>query len=220
MAAVDAIAETVDLTLVLDPAELWPDPADCPDWPILPANFPDAVIRSRGAAEQRLAAVSRALNQARGRLRHVTAKERQDLQAEHFATGSHPALQRFGVEGLRPIHPYQDGKAPLIAEAALIRGYLRKLDARAVKEAEAAEKRRVDTLRDRLDRYLAGHASVEAKLAEASEGAARHRQRIADEQAFRDENDLRRQLAEMHREAVSAANDLGIDPPSRPEAVK
>lgn len=218
MAAVDAIEEVIDLTMVLDPADIWPDPAACPDWPLLPRNHPDSVITGRAPAEQRLANLSRSINGTSGRLRPPSAKERAALRAEHFREGSDPAVLRYGIPDLAPIHPYQPGKAPVIAEATLIRGYLRKLDAAAATEREAAEEKRLAGLRRRVERYGPALSSIKEKLVEGADGAARYRQHLVDEKAYHDEIVLKRQLADMHRDAASAANELGIDPPSRPEA--
>ena len=110
-----------------------------------------------------------------------------------------------------------ENDAMLMVEACHLRGYLRKLDDAAVRDAEAAEQRKLADARRTLERYRADVPARIAEIDSLAEAAARHQQRIDDERAVLRTQELRRHLRETHSAAVIAAHTLGLGVPDAPQ---
>ncbi|AKM09313.1 hypothetical protein [Croceicoccus naphthovorans] len=214
--------DVIDRTMTLDPAKLWPEPADCPDWPVLNAAQIQhgQFITGRTSAEQRLNALGVKLNGGNFRnLRAPTPDEREVMQAETFKDGTpdNPRWHALGLGDLKPAHPSHRNLAELMVEAAHIRGYLRKLDVQETKAVADRARREREQDQARVDSYAKQVERDTAELAELAEAVKRHEQRLADERAFRRASDLKHALIAGHSNAVQAANRLGIEAPARPE---
>jgi hypothetical protein len=212
---------TIDRTMTLDPAELWPDPLECPDWP----NLDEAslrrtsFIRGRKTAEAQLETLARHFNRGHGQLRAPTEAERADLFARLFTRGPtrNSRWLALGITDLNPRGPMVEGEVDSIVEAAHLRAYLRKLDAQEAKEAEEKVQRERERAQRTVDGYVAAQAAGKAELEGLADAVARHEQRLADEQAYRRAGEVRHSLSHGHFEAVQAARELGIAPPAAPE---
>lgn len=64
MSAAEKLATVPDLTRTLDHEALWPDPEDCPDWPLYPNDLSRQMNmpRTRADAEKRLHSFALQLN--------------------------------------------------------------------------------------------------------------------------------------------------------------
>jgi hypothetical protein len=200
-----------DLTLVLDPAELWPAPEGCPDWPLAFDDINRAMngVGGRDEAAARLHDLARLLNDDKP-TRAPTDTERARLRGEYFAPGNviDWRWSQLGLDHMRPASSAVTSRARLIVEAAHLRGHLRKLDARAAAAAERKEAARLASLRAAVDRAPETLADLERQLAEAEMGEARHLQRLADEQAAHRAHELRAQIVGVKAEAEQAARLL------------
>jgi hypothetical protein len=125
-------------------------------------------------------------------------------------------FQALGLS-FRPASHSVETKAMAIVESCHIRGWLRKLDAAAESEAKRKKEAETASLRDKAEGWPAREAATLAELQALMEGEKRHLQRIADEKAYYRARDLRAYLEGGRREAVQAAQSLGIDLPSAPE---
>lgn len=207
-----ALADVIDRRQVLDPAALWPGPVKCPDWPAVAAHQRYDGSRGKAAAEARLELLGQLLNRGSGKLRSPTEDERAEEFARLFRkTGSQ--WHHLGIPSLSPLGMLAENDATLIVEAAHIRGYLRKLEAIAERDAEADRRRKESIARRTLEKYRSISATSIAEIKAMAEAAERHRQRIEDEKAFYRSKELRRQLDAMHSEAVTAAHALGLGVP-------
>ena len=199
----------VDLTQLFDPAKQWPNAETCPDWPINLGNpMGHQPPGSVALAEQKLEYLSGLLNKGAA-TRKPNATDISQIKKQYFAVGNHgPHWLALGFTGLT-VKPGTRQEAELIVEAAHIRGYLRKLKLR--------QDRAVQLTGDEVKRYNRGivdtykRQSVIAKkeLEQLSAAEERHKQRIADEQAFKRANYLRQHLTHLRSEAGMAANRLG-----------
>jgi hypothetical protein len=104
-----------------------------------------------------------------------------------------------------------------VLESVHIRGHLRRLDAAAELEAKRKKEAETARLRDKAGGWPARERNLLDELAAVQEGAERHQQRLDDERAFLRVRELRQALTLGRREAVSAAQSLGIAEPSAPE---
>lgn len=212
-AATKLDVKAADLTMTFDPAALWPDPEDCPDWPLARDALNRAMNAPRSAEEARakLRGLGYALN-GEASARAPTGAECAAARERFFAEGSEVNWRwpLLGFGHLRPATPSVRDASNLIVEAAHIRGYLRKLETRAANAAQAkadAEQARLRALVDGFPNTLAG---LERQLEKASEGEARHLQRVADEADARRAHDLRHQITATRQEAERAAARLGV----------
>jgi hypothetical protein len=216
----EAPAPVIDQTHVLDPAKLWPNAFDCPDWPILSdeRRFHAGHVGGREHAEERLQHLGNILNRGARSLRMPTEEERQSIIERTFRRGdtNRPDWYALGVL-MKPLNNLVEETAFAIVEAAHVRGYLRKLDASAEREKEAAVARDAGEARRVLADYRATVLPEIEEINALSEAAARHRQRIADEKAFFRSLDLRRHVDSFYPKAVSAAHKLGLSAPEAPD---
>lgn len=213
----------IDLTLVLEPAELWADPSAVPPWPYVPPGYPLHVPNTRQAAEAALQALREALNPAGAPLRDPSEAERASLKERLFAPVVPQPFDdpdeaawklRHGISGLRPRAPH-DKRPEQVIEAAHIRAYLRNLDEAERTAKERAENSKTTRARHTLDQSVAVHAERVAELAGLREAADRHRQRVEDERAFYRVNEIRRnELPGLESQARQAANTLGEPTPT------
>lgn len=205
---------TMDRTLILDPAELWPDPLSCPDWPIETATRRFEGQRGRAGAEAHLERLGAVLNRG-GKLHKPSAEERAEAFARIFARHGSD-FYRYGITDLSALNRTVEEQARVAVDAAHVRGYLRKLDAQEARAAEQAQRRLVEDARKTLDRFNADVAARRAELTELAEAEARHKQREADERAARRCIEIRANLRHAHFPAVQAAGVLGVEAPAMP----
>lgn len=215
-----AAETTLDRTRILDIEKLWPDPLDCPDWPI---EFNHGHTQRRyngrkgrdGAVEQ-LERLGELLNRG-GRLHKPTAEEREDAFNRVFTRGgaSFRPAQELGLD-LSPLDRTTEKQAEMIIQAAHVRGYIRKLDALQARAAEDEKRRKTEAAQKTVDGFAVLVDSSRKELTELAEAEARHRQRIEDERAFARCSDIRKNLMLAHGEARMAAHQLGVEEPPKP----
>ncbi|MCC5992489.1 MAG: hypothetical protein JJT99_08185 [Rhodobacteraceae bacterium] len=213
-----------DLTLTKDPAAIWPDALDCPDFPLQSRGAEFKPAWARADAEKRLRALSGILN-GNGPLRAPTDAERAEALERHFKP------RMAAIRGLREVTFETRGfpglvgaigtnHGDLIAEATHLRGYLRKLAVQAEQAAADAQARAERRARATLDDY---RATIEAKKAEAealADGAARYRQWLDDQRAYERLQAMPRDLEGLHQGAVAAAQELGEAAPKAPDWIE
>lgn len=219
MAFGDAQAEAVDLTLVLDPAAVWPDPMSCPDWPIRPLTTRTGMsIQGEADARGQLEQLIRMLARSE-RVREPTEEERQAAFAAHFRRLDNPDLGgwRGIIHGLEPLNHVVETRARQIVEGLHLRGYLRKLEARRQREAEGRDERRRNEREARLKKLQPQAAEISAQLEPLLEAEARHQQRLDDAKAWAQAQNLRLSLQGAHDEARAVAGALGVEPPKLAE---
>ena len=217
----------VDLTLLRDPAAIWPEPGDCPDWPLMTDGNRGAQNRpGLEQAEARLADLMDILNPKDTPTRAPTKAEAETLTVQHF-TKHEPQpgenlskIQRWtdlGFAGFRPAGGMAGDKARMIAEGVHIRGYLRKLEALKAQSETLTTARAERRLKARVAGYtglIDDHMTTLTQLAEAE---ARHLQMIEDRRAHERCIELRRTLRIRHADAIVAAAELGVDVPVLPD---
>lgn len=212
-----AVPPVIDLTMVLDPAELWPDVSQCPDWPYVPPTNRDHIPRGRQAAEEALAALRRHLTHG-APTRDPSPSEQAALRVEIFSSDrvENSWAIRHGIFGLGPRSP-TDRRPDAVVQAAHIRGYLRRLNHEADRAAVAKAHSDRSNAERKLSHAVISHAERLAEYQGLAEAAARHEQRLADERAFHRRNELRRhELPGAVEQARQAANTLGQEAPSFP----
>ena len=204
-----------DLTRVFDPAVLWPDPSTCPDWP---CDHPELGRPTRGYgsmqdAEAALEILFRNVNQG-GSLREPTKEDAAWCRKEYFQPGNAINFRwpLLGFGDLRP-SPGHGSTAELIVEATHIRGYIRKLEAKAQRQTEADEQYRRSRLQRKIDHHKQNEPRLLRELRELEKAERRYFQRVEDEKAAARCLEIRDQLTAGHRDAVSAASALGVDAP-------
>jgi hypothetical protein len=207
-----------DLTRVFDPAVLWPDPDACPNWP---GDHPELGRPSRGYgtiqdAEAALEILFRNVNQT-GSVREPTNEDAAWCRNEYFQSGNAIDFRwpSLGFGDLRP-RPGHGSIPELIVEATHIRGYIRKLEAKAKKQADADERYRLSSLQHKIDHYKQSEPRLLRELRELEKAERRYFQRVDDEKAAVRCANIRSHLEGAHRDAVSAASTLGVDPPIAP----
>ncbi len=217
---VEAPAILPDLTLGFDPADIWPDPMDCPPYPRFAKTVTD-----RATLLERLTGAVVTVSGFASEYSKPDPDAVSVFVADHFgpriARFSDPTcefLDRMGepFAGKYP-DPNKSHRAMALIEAIHLRGWLRKLetlDAKAKDEERAKAERRA---RARLDEWEKEVAELTAAIADRAEAEARHRQRVADERAAKANSGARHTLERHHRAAVEAAQVLGIDPPELPK---
>lgn len=201
-----------DLTMVIDPVGRGPDPEACPDWPLSRDDFNRAMRPPRPAsdARTRLRAIGVVLH--RGTVARVpTDAERAEARGRFFANEAKINWQwsALGFDGIRPAAGGQRQAAHLIVEAAHLRGYLRKVEAREGSAAKAKTDAEKASLQATVDAFPDTLAAYQARLAAVAVGEARHLQRLADEADARRSSDVRGQIEAIRAEAERAAAQLG-----------
>lgn len=200
-----------DLTMTLDPSELWPDPAACPDWPLVPNTFNRAMTApgSREQAAQRLRDLGRMLDNT-DMVRAPTPAERASLRQRYFRAGSvvNWKWDQLGRTGTAPASPAVEREAQLIADACHLRGYIRRLDEAAQAEPERAEAARLESLHRRADDAPETLRRLEDQLAALADAEARFLQSQADQRAAALAHDLRHQIDGVRAEAAQARRAL------------
>lgn len=213
----DRAPETLpDRTRILDPKDYWPDPLKCPDWPQLrQGQVANGIVGKRGA-EMQLEGMGQRLNRHGYKLRVPTAADRAQEIARMFRP-SGGDWQHLGIANLSVLGIASREDANLIVEACHIRGYLRKLAAQEERAAEAADRQRLANARSTLDNYRAEAPARIENVKALSEAAARHQQRLDDEQAWHNLRGAKQNLDGFYSEAVRAAHELGLHVPDAPE---
>lgn len=213
-----------DLTLLRDPAAIWPDPMDCPDWPLLAGGERKSLRPTREEAEGALANHIEALHGAGATLRPPTKGETEAAIARYFQVrepgtggGSSGRFDALGYQGLRKALSDTWGHSSRIIESTHIRGYLRKLDAEEEQANSIRVRRDEGQLKARVSRYTSIRGERLAELDKLKEAEERHLQMLADQRAHARCVEVRRQLRIGYADAKAAANDLGIDVPDLPE---
>lgn len=208
----------MDRTRILDPKDIWRDPMACPDWPALTGNMRYDGVRGKTGAEARLETIGHYLNRGEGALRVPTEDEREAQFAVTFRrSGSFANWHAMGIHNLSPLGMMAEADAMLMVEACHIRGYLRKLEAAAQRDADVVQERKLAEARHTLAEY---RRTVPAEIEEhdgLAEAVARHKQRIEDERAFDRSRAIRDHVATLHSAAVQAAHTLGLGVPDAPE---
>lgn len=206
-----------DLAQLLDPSEIWPDPADCPDWPISFGPSSGLTVQGPAAARARLEHLTRFLSGGRKVSTGMPSlQDRKRLRAEFFTTErvENAWAIRHGVRGLGPAHPKMADRATAIVEAAHIRGYLRKLELADQAMAERDKAAKESSARVVLAQAQERHAAALSEYKGLEIAAARHEQRCADERAFRRRQELQRHtFPGIEADVRAAANTLGVAPP-------
>ena len=209
----------IDMTHVLDPAEFWPDPMSCPDWPM---EYDDGYSkrryegpRGKAGAEMRMQMLGSALNRGITNLRKPTQEERAAEFARTFKRAGSP-FYRYGINDLAARDRLTEDQARMMVDALHVRGYLRKLEAIEARQEEARKERPRAEARQTLARYRNTVDGSTEEIAALAEAAARHQQRIDDEKAFNRSRMLRQNLETLHANAVTAAHVLGEEAPARP----
>ncbi len=206
-----------DRTQTLDPKEFWPNVRECPDWPYISTNGGFDGQRGKVGAEARLDNIGRHLNRAATALHVPSADDRTDEFARVFRrSGAFHNWPALGIYNLSPLGRMAEDEAMLMVEACHIRGYLRKLEAAAVRDAEAAEQRKQAQARRTLEDYRTKAPEHIAGINSLAEAVARHRQREEDERAVSLDRMHRDQLDTLHSAAVQAAHSLGLGVPDAP----
>ena len=213
-----------DLTQLRDPAALWPEPSDCPDWPYSVTGERSGDPPNRELAEARLANHIVALHGEDATLRAPTEAEIETAISRYFSpmepgsrSGKSDRFEALGFAGLNKALSDNGGFALRIVESTHLRGWLRKLDAQAELGDAAQTERAERELKARVHRYTGvrdGHLSEINRLAEAE---ARHLQAKADKLAHARCVELRRALRISHADAEGAAKKLGTTVPELPE---
>lgn len=177
-----------DLTLLRDPAALWPDPEDCPD----PGeNY------TREWTEVQLQRASAILN-GPGPLRAPTDDER---------GGAEEWLERRDPGGRKRF---------MVERARHLRGHLRKLDAQAEareKHAEQRKEQRAAKVGAQFEEHL---ERLYVEKDDLIAGAERYRQHLADKEAYGRVRFMRDEISQAHSAAVSAAREAGVEAPALP----
>lgn len=215
-----------DLTLLRDPAAIWPDPMDCPEWPLSASS---AAINyglrpTREEAEGALANHIDALHGADAILRPPTKPEIEAAIARYFQVrepgsggGSSERFDMLGYQGLRKSLADTWGHSSRIIDATHIRGFLRKLDAEEEQDKALKVGRDERQLKARVSRYTSIRGERLAELDTLKAAEERHLQTIDDQRAHARCVEIRRGLRIGFADASTAAKDLGIDVPDLPE---
>lgn len=214
----DAIETAIDRTQVLDVTKLWPNPLDCPDWPVEVGTRRYEGRRGRAGAEDQLERLGQILNRAR----HIHSPGEDEREAAFnrvfIAKGS--MFQHLGLHNLSALDRTTEDQARLIVDAAHVRGYLRRLDAEEDRAAEARKRNELAAAESTFDKWSASVAAAEKELAELADAVARHRQRVEDEKAFHRSREIRHNIRHSHFPAAQAAAHLGKPAPEMPAFVR
>jgi len=211
-----APATAIDRTQILDPKAFWPDAMACPDWPCLGPQQGFNGPRGKVGAEMRLEAIGSYLNRGPGALRAPTSDER-DAEFSRTFRRNGSNWHHLGIRELSPLGRMVEGEAGLIVEACHLRGYLRKLETKVVRDAEAAERAKQAEARRTLEDYRATAPAEIEEFRSLAEAVARHQQRLEDERAFDRSRALRQHVETLHSAAVQAAHTLGLGVPDAPD---
>ena len=213
-----------DLTLLRDPADIWPEPTDCPDWPYSTGGSLQGLPPTKEDAEAVLANHIAALHGKDATLRKPTKAETEDAISRYFSviepgvgSGKIARFTALGYAGLNRALSDSGGFASRIVESTHIRGWLRKLDAAEEQNKTLQAGRDERQLQGRLHRYKTICDSHVAELSELSEAEERHLQAKADMLAHARCVELRRTLRARHADAEAAAREMGVDAPELPE---
>ena len=203
-----------DLTMVFDPAAIWPNAEDCPDWPLANdalnrrMNPPRSLVEAQGS----LSHLGRAMNDGKP-VTAPTDAQRAELRARYFKarpspTATHRVWDALGLTDIRAASPGVNSTAEQIVLACHLRGYIRKLSERERLARERRAAARLAGLRDKVGRAPDQLARFAAELAEAEKGEKRHHQRLADEHAATRAAELRRAIDAITSEAAQAEATL------------
>ena len=206
-----------DLSLVLDPASLWPNPEDCPDWPLQDrqSSLYNAVL-GKADAVARLERIGRSLHRF-GNTRPPTEAESKAAIEENFRSGAGSLNWRWDALGFTDMKPRVSSDTPLLmVEAAHIRGFLRKMEAREAEAAKAQADREERRQRDGLARSVQAAKDLEDELKSLAPAIERHQQRLDDEKAAHRAAEIRYWLPIVRSEAASASRELGIEATALP----
>lgn len=210
-------AQAIDLTLTFDPAEVWPDPLSCPDWPLRPmeTRTGQTVIGERMAREQ-LELVQYKLARTTNH-RPPTAAERKRARAHFFRDTDQPQAgdwsHSLGLRGVTIRDRTTEDGARAIVEGLHIRGYIRKLERQAERDAQQKEADARRRAQHRVDTFSEAHRAMAEEFAALEEAEKRHLQRLADEQAVGRRRDLKSAASQLKFEARRAASELGVELP-------
>lgn len=214
-----------DYSLLRDPAEIWPEPEDCP---VYPTNA-GGEVHGRGRydkdeAEARLSYLIGLLGSSEGPFRAPTDAEKRAFMSRHFVipepgtnSGKMQRLARLGFGGLQTASGDLGRKAMAAVEAVHLRGYLRKLEAEAQQNealTDDREKRKLKAVVTGFTAILGNHVAELNALAASEE---RHLQAKADALAHARCVELRRTLKIRYAAAEVAASELGQTIPDLPE---
>lgn len=130
--------------------DYWPNERACPDWPMLGKGQVYSGRTGKAGAEERLEALGRYLNRGSISLHVPTADERSAEFARVFKRRG-TKWYSFGIVDLSPLGMMTEDEAGMMIEACHIRGYLRKLEAASIRDAEAAEQRKQAEARRTLE---------------------------------------------------------------------
>jgi hypothetical protein len=175
----DEQTTTPDLTRLFAPEDLWPDPSDCPEWPVYPDAFNASMNgpRTRQDAESRLYSLSRQLH-GNETPRDPTPAEKQTAHERFFAepTPGNWKNWQFQALGLtfRPANHSVEAQARAAVEAAHVRGWLRKLDAAAELESKRKRDAEQARLQSKVKSWPEREAATAAELERLQEGEKRH----------------------------------------------
>ena len=125
--------ERIDLTMVFDPAAIWPDPEACPDWPLTTDGYnrmhnpPRSLVEAQGS----LSRLSRAMNDGKPATAPTEAQQA-ELQGRYFKarpspTAAHRVFDALGLTDIRAASPGVNSTAEQLVLACHLRGYIRKL---------------------------------------------------------------------------------------------
>jgi len=213
-----------DLTLLRDPADIWPEPTDCPNWPYSSGGSRQGSPPTREDAEATLANHVDALHGKDATLRKPTKAEIEAAMSRYFSvidpgvnSGKIARFAALGFPGLNRSLSDSGGFASRIVESTHIRGWLRKLDAAEEQNKTLQADRGERQLKGRLNRFKTICDSHVAELSELSEAEERHLQAKADLLAHARCVELRRTLRARHADAAAAAREMGVDVPDMPE---
>ncbi|MCV2881701.1 hypothetical protein [Actibacterium sp. XHP0104] len=179
-----------DLTLAKNPAEVWEEPEDAPDYP--DAKNPMSLTKAR----DRLARLRNQLS-GLGPYRDPTPEEAAKIFND-TSTGTWKQRQ-------------------LIEKALTLHGYIRKLEAREQRIQRHVVDRTKELAQRKVGEFNASMVALEAELPDLIAGAERHRQRLANEGAFNRLRMLKPDITAQLNSAAHAAREAGIEPPSLPD---
>lgn len=219
MSDTESIERVADLSRIIDPATVWPNPMDCPDYPLNGQVSFGISGMDRADVEFRLSKRLEELHGEGAALRDPSPEEKAAAAAEHLTNpqGEGPPFYMM-VRGSGPYSSYSNTKAgTAIVECIHLRGYLRKLDAQAAaKENRAADQKREEHQRT-LDGYVDAAKQAEPDLTALSEGFSRYEAWLADKRAWERAVDIRTNLEYRHNSACIAASALDLPAPPFPD---
>lgn len=209
-----------DLSLTRDPAEIWPKPESCPDFP-LGGHLGSAL--SKQDAELRLKRLCATLNGPTNNSRTPTIEEREKIELKHFRKPmrglASPQQERLAGQGFPGLIPIPGSQGHVIAEALHLRGHIRKLEARETssqKDIVDTKKKHAERAKARFDSLVEG---LEKQIPELLERTKRYTEHLADQQAYHKVMGMRDAIEDDARSAQAAAQAAEVDGPRIPDWV-